>query len=219
MKRYALALATALGSGFVAGSAQAQVLGNAGDAVFGAERLFGIRDEHARFEPDAGPDGKADATTISLGVANALLPVNVPRLSFDYLVARKFSVGGAIGYSSNDFSSNGPGGPVLLGGKTKTFVFDGRVGFLHMFGRVLGIWPRGGLMYHSTSIENGTQWSDLGLNLECMFPIVIAPHFGFLTGFSFDQSLTGEVDPAGNANDYDYNYRSLALQFGLFGWI
>jgi hypothetical protein len=219
MKRHVLALTMALATWLGSGSAAAQVLGNSGDAVFGAERLFGIRDEHARFEPDdARPDGKADSTTISIGLADPLLRVNIPRLSFDYLVARKFSVGGAVGYTTNDFKADGTLGPVWGPGRAKTFLLAGRVGFLHMFGRVLGIWPRGGLTYESTSFEAGPKASDLGLNLECMFPIVIAPHFGFLPGFTFDQSLTGSVDP-GNAPDFNYTYRSFALQFGLFGWI
>lgn len=205
----------------VSGTAGAQVLGNSGDAVFGAERLFGIRGEHQRLDRD-GPlqDTEIDATTTSLGLANALLPVNIPRLSFDYFVARKFSIGGAIGYSTNDFEVEGPGGSLLLNGERQTFLFAARAGYLHMFGRVLGIWPRGGLTYHSTSIANTADLSDFGVNLECLFPIVIAPHFGFLIGPAFDVSLTGKVDPdVPNAEDLDWSYRSIALQFGLFGWI
>lgn len=221
MKRQFFSLLVLVGIVLASGRASAQVLGRSGDAVFGAERLFGVRGEHARYEyPAPAAEGRVDATTISLGIADAVLPVNIPRLSFDYLVARKFSVGGAIGYSSNDFDGLNPGGPIGVGGKTKTFLFLGRVGFLHMFGRVLGIWPRGGLVYHSRDVNGFGDESAFGLNAECMFPIVVAPHFGFLTGISFDQSLSGNVDPdPGPAPDYDFNYRSIALQFGLFGWL
>lgn len=204
----------------VSGSASAQVLGNSGDAVFGADRLFGIRGEHVEFDREPPlPDTEVDGTTISLGIANALLPHNQPRFSFDYFAGRKFSIGGSIGYSTTSLEMEGPGGDVLLDGETTTFLLAARAGFLHMFGRVLGIWPRGGVTYRSTSVEDSAKASDFGLSIECQFPIVVAPHFGFLPGLTFDQSLTGSVDPDGNADEYDLEYRSIALQFGLFGWI
>lgn len=204
----------------VSGTTSAQVLGNSGDAVFGAERLFGIRGERLELDRESPlPDTELDTTTISLGIANPALSQNLPRLAFDYLVARKFSVGGAVGYSSSSFDREGPGADALLEGETTTFLIAGRVGFLHMFGRVLGIWPRGGVTYRSTSVEDSYDASDFGLTLECQFPIVLAPHFGFMPGLTFDQSLTGTVDPEGNADEYDLEYRSIALQFGLFGWL
>lgn len=197
-----------------AAPAGAQVLGNSGDAVFGAERLFGVRNE--RFDVD-GAANETEATTISIGAAGALLPENVPRLSFDYLAARKFSIGGAIGYSSTSFS-DAANNPLSGGPDTKTFLLVGRAGFLHMFGRVLGIWPRGGFTYYSTSFDDADMdLSSIDLTIECMFPIVIAPHFGFLTGLSFDQSLNGTWERPGG--DVDFDARSIALQFGLFGWI
>jgi hypothetical protein len=206
----------------LAATAEAQVPGQKGDFAIGAERMFGIRSEHVELElPAPTGDVSRDATTISFGVARTGVPANIPRVGFDYFLFNRFSLGGALGFTSSDTDNDSTylGGFVGFGDNTKTFVFAPRVGYLYMFGSVAGIWPRGGFSYESTTVRNGPDASDLALNVECNFPIVIAPHFGVLLGLSYDQTLTGEIDPGANEPDIDYSYRSLALQVGLFGWI
>lgn len=195
-------------------SVSAQLLGAQGDAIFGAERLFGIRAEAATYDlPAPADEQELSATTISFGLAEQLLPYNVPRLSFDYLVADKFSVGGALGFYSTSVEVNDDDTGTLT-----HFLLAPRAGFLHMFGSVAGIWPRAGLTFHSSSSEDSYTESGLALNLECMFPIVLAPHFGIELGLAFDRSLTANRDPE-NQVDYDVTYQSFGLQFALFGWI
>ena len=198
----------------IAAPAEAQVLGTQGDAVFGAERLFGIRAERVWAEPPApAAEYEANHTIISFGLANTEVPFNIPRLTFDYLAMNKFSVGGALGFSNADSRVRGGGST-----ETTSFLLAPRVGFLHMFGRVGGIWPRGGLSYHRTSAEDAfVEWG-LAANLECQFPIVFTPGFGMLIGLAFDQTLTANHDPE-NGVDYPVGYRSIGLQVGLFGWI
>lgn len=220
MKALLTASLSALSLLAFATTAQAQAPGQKGDAIFAAERLFGIRSEHVTLDiPETG-EASRDATTISFGVARSGVPANIPRLAFDYLVVDHLSIGGAFGFSTSetDVDTTLLGGYVGLEDNTKTFVLAPRIGYLHMFGAVAGIWPRAGLSYESTTIRNGPDITDLALNLECNFPIVMAPHFGILLGLSFDQTLTGEIDPP-NGPDIDMSYRSLALQVGLFGWI
>lgn len=203
-----------------ANTAAAQSPGQKGDAIFGAERLFGIRSEHVTIDvPETGETSR-DATTISFGAARSGVPANIPRLGFDYLVIDHLSIGGAFGFSTTetDVDTTLLAGFIGIEDNTKTFALAPRVGYLHMFGRVAGIWPRGGFSYESTSVRNGADMTDLALNLECNFPIVLAPHFGILLGLTYDQTLTGEIDPPIGA-DIDMSYRSLSLQFGLFGWI
>lgn len=195
-------------------SAEAQVLGTQGDAVFGAERLFGIRGERV-FEDRPNPENDFEEThtTISFGLATTAVIYNIPRLTFDYLAMNKFSVGGALGYSTSDRRPTG--------GNTESssvFLFAPRVGYLHMFGRVGGIWPRAGLTYHRIYAEHQLEESGLGVNLECNFPFVFTPGFGMLVGLAFDQSLTANRDPE-NGVDRSVSYRSFGLQVGLFGWI
>jgi hypothetical protein len=195
-------------------SAEAQVLGTQGDAVFGAERLFGVRGERVYEDlPNPANDYEANHTVISFGLADTAVPYNIPRLTFDYLAANKFSVGGALGFSTADTRIDGVGSVT-----SNRFVLAPRAGFLHMFGRVGGIWPRGGLTYHRTTVEDVYVESGLGLNLECQFPFVFTPGFGMLVGLAFDQSLTANRDPE-NGVDYPVSYRSIGLQIGLFGWI
>jgi hypothetical protein len=214
MKRIAASALLGAALFAVSGSVRAQELGSKGDAIFGAERLFGVRGEHEHVDYPVGDDRDVNTTSVSFGFSRSLVPYNLPRVGFDYMLFNKFSLGGALGYSNIDADVQGPGGPASVA----DFVIEPRVGFLHMFGKVAGIWPRGGLFYQSTS-ANGyySEWT-FALNVECNFPIVIAPHFGILLGLAFDQSLTGNRNPD-NDPDRDITYRSIGLHVGLFGWI
>jgi hypothetical protein len=216
MKRTVFALAFGIAAFGVSARASAQELGTKGDAIFGAERIFGIRGEHEFIDnPAPADDTDITTTTISLGFARTRVPYNLPRIAFDYMIIDRLSLGGALLYSNADAELDG-GGDIGV----TDFELSPRVGFLYMFGKVVGIWPRGGFSYHSTSSQDPPEfhaWT-LAFNAECMFPIVIAPHFGFLVGLAFDQSLTGNLDPE-NGPDRDISMRSIGLQVGLFGWI
>lgn len=205
MMRYVLA---GFGLAFVfawSHPAAADPLGAKGDAIFSAERLFGVRGDHARFDLPAPDRPQEDnETVISFAFAKPEVPYDIPRLAFDYMIVNQLSLGGSAGFSHTD--------------GTDDFMVAPRIGFLHMFGRVAGIWPRGGFFYYSTSADHQYKESSLGLNVECMFPIVVAAHFGFEVGVTFDQSLTGSRDPDGGPS-YDVTYRSIGLQVGLLGWI
>jgi hypothetical protein len=214
MTRHLLGVLALIFGLFYTQPAGAQLLGTKGDAIFSAERLFGVRGEHWHAEPPLpAPEVTVTDTVIAFGYANTALPYNIPRLAFDYMAVDKLSIGGALGVSLADASSSG--GAV---GSPTTFLIAPRVGFLHMFGRVAGIWLRGGFMYHSAKMESSYKESGFGFNAEGMFPIVVAPHFGFEIGVAFDQSLGAERDPD-NGVAYDVSYRSIGLQVGLFGWI
>jgi len=215
MKRLLLLAAVPLFGLFYPTRAEAQLLGAKGDAIFSAERLFGVRGEHWT-EHRPNPPGTLEATdtVIAFGFATHHVPYNIPRLAFDYLVVDKLSVGGALGFSLSNVEANNNNADV----PATTFMIAPRIGYLHMFGRVAGIWPRGGFVYHSSSVDVQYKESGFGLNLECMFPIVMAEHFGTEIGLAFDQSLTAKRDPE-NGVAYNLSYRSIALQVGLFGWI
>jgi hypothetical protein len=206
----------ALGTLAASKPASAQQLGTRGDAIFGAERLFGVRGENFTAElPDPLDTLDVSQTTIGFGFADRLTPFNIPRVGFDYMIINKLSVGGAIGFSTSSAS--------IEGGAADTnptlFMIAPRAGFLHMFGKVAGIWPRGGFTYHSQSGDPG-DYSESGfsINVECNFPIVFTEHFGVLLGVSFDRTLTANRDPD-NTVDFDISYQSFGLQVGLFGWI
>lgn len=214
-----LALAAVFGSG----SALAQEFGSKGDVVFAGERLFGIQGTHVYQERQAPalPDYENDYTTISFGwrgttSPEGLSPFDSPRLGFDVFVIDRLSIGGSIGWASSSID-NEDDNP-FDSDSYSSFLFSPRVGYAVMFNEIFGIWPRGGIGYHSAKVEDAFSDSGFSLGLEAMFVIAPVRHFGFLIGPTFDIDLTGTHDPE-QGSDVDRTYRSFGLQVGLFGWI
>lgn len=184
----------------------AQSLERKGNMIFSADRLMGFTATHRHREPDGpGPDEDVDYTSFGLLWRAAPSVFDVPRVSFDYTVIDHLSVGGSLGFYSVD-----PDGGSDLSG----FLFSPRVGYVYEFGRVVGIWPRGGFTYHSGDFlaeENG-----FALTLECPFTFSPTEHFAFHVGPTFDIDMFGEADLG--PVDVDQNYRVFGLNAGLLGW-
>jgi hypothetical protein len=201
------------------GAASAQVFGNRGDAAFGAERLMGVHSDHV-FQ-DAGPGDPGlnyDVTTFGLGWFGhaTATPFDVPRIAFDYFIADHWSLGGALAYQTTNVTTNNGGNG--FGPDGSEFLFAPRVGYAHMFGRVVGIWPRAGLTYHSETQNNVDTINGFALGIEAQFVFVPAQHFAILLGPSFDADFTGNNKP-NQGPQVDHGYRSFGLQVGLLGWI
>jgi hypothetical protein len=204
---------------FWSGEAGAQVFGKRGDAALGAERLSGVHSDHV-FQEDTDaqtPGLDYDVTTFGLGWFGraAATPFDLPRLSFDYFIANQLSLGGALAYQTSTISSNGNRGG---GADNSQFLFNPRVGYAHMFGRVVGIWPRAGITYHSETVSNAENINGFALSLEAPFVFVAAAHFALLLGPSLDLDFTGRIKPP-QAPQLNHAYRSIGLQLGLLGWI
>lgn len=202
-------------------AASAQVFGNKGDAAFGAERLMGVHSDHV-FENGAAagdPGIDYDVTTFGLGWFGhaAGTPFDLPRISFDYFIAEHWSLGGALAYQTTTVTVNNNRGGARIDGGAE-FLFSPRVGYCHMFGRVVGIWPRAGLTYHSETLNNDSNINGFALSAEAQFVFVPAQHFAFLLGPSLDLDFTGRTQP-NQGSQVDHGYRSLGLQVGLLGWI
>jgi hypothetical protein len=206
MKHLLTALALSLGFGLLVPTlASAQELGSKGDAIFSVDRLMGVTGTKRteEFVPNI-----ASVTSISFGWRRATPAVfDVPRFAFDYLPIEHLSIGGSLGYVSvdsdgdNDYSS---------------FLIAPRVGYLYSFGRVVGIWPRGGFTYHTQSIGN-TDTKGFALSLECPFTFSPATHFAFHVGPTFDVDMFGSiVTPP--IPKHDLTYRTFGLNAGLLGW-
>ncbi len=189
--------------------ASAQELGAKGDAVFSVDRVMGITSTHVTGELGR-VDYKNDWTSASFGwrATPGGSPFDVPRLAFDYLVIEHLSIGGSFGYASID---------VDQGNDFSTFVIAPRVGYLYSFGRVVGIWPRGGFTYHTTSIDNDHDDKGFALSLECPFTFSPASHFAFHVGPTFDLDMFGSRDPS-PIDKGDLTYRAMGLNAGLLGW-
>ena len=189
--------------------ASAQELGAKGDAVFSVDRVMGITGTHVAGQA-ARLDYQRDWTSFSFGwrASPELSPFDMPRLAFDYLILDHLSIGGALGYASLD---------VDQGNDISTFVIAPRVGYLYSFGRVVGVWPRGGFTYHSTSINDQFDEKGFALSLECPFTFSPAAHFAFHVGPTFDIDMFGSRDPS-PIDKGDRTYRTIGLNAGLLAW-
>lgn len=203
-------------------AASAQVFGSKGDAAFGAERLMGVHSDHVSQDSAvAGNPGiDDDVTTFGLGFFghSAATPFDLPRITFDYFIADNWSLGGALAYQTTSVTVNNDRGGVTDIADGSEFLFNPRVGYAHMFGRVVGIWPRAGLSYHSETVTNAQNVNGFALGVEAQFVFVPAQHFAILLGPSLDLDFTGRTKP-NQGSQVDHGYRSIGLQVGLLGWI
>ncbi|HKY40645.1 MAG TPA: hypothetical protein VJN18_32140 [Polyangiaceae bacterium] len=215
MKRTLSALVLSLGLS-VPALASAQELGSKGDAIFSVDRLMGIVGTHRVIETPVG-DVETDWTSISFGwrATPEASPFDVPRFAFDYLIIDHLSIGGSLGYNSISFD----GDDSLFGQDAdfSQFLLAARAGYLHSFGDVVAIWPRGGLTYHSAGFDEGSSVSGLALTLECPFTFSPTRHFAFHVGPSVDFDMFGEIDPQ-TGPDQDWRYRAIGLNAGILGW-
>jgi hypothetical protein len=207
-----------------ASPALAAPFGKKGDVAFAGERLFGFQSTAVHEERDPPQDDiDNDWTYFGIGWRGNYIsdfsPYDVPRFGFDFLLIDGLSLGGSLGFASvdGDVDNNGPFGDDNWDGSALLFLV--RVGYVYMFNDVIGIWPRGGLQYHSFEVDNGWEENAFGLNLECMFPITPTEHFGFLVGPTIDFDFTGERDYDDAGPEWDRRYRTIGIQAGVFGWL
>jgi hypothetical protein len=192
--------------------AQAQELGNKGDAIFSADRLMGLAWTHRVTEDQPPGDVELDWADFSFGWRGAPdnSPFEVPRFAFDYLVIDHLSIGGSLGYATTSLDQ--PNVDAAM------FEISPRVGYLYSFGKVVAIWPRGGFTYHTTSVDDGPSESGMALSLECMFTFSPTSHFAISVGPTFDFDMFGEVDPVVGP-DFDRRYRTFGINAGILGWL
>jgi hypothetical protein len=188
--------------------------------VFGVDRALGFVSSKIKIDPD-GPAGETTITRndFSLLAQGAVVsPYSNPRFAFDYFVTNGLSIGGSIGYWSM-------GGEVKDGGNLPDqhiFTFAPRVGYGVMFGRVVGIWPRGGVTYFTgtsslNAINANADVNGFGLNLDVPFVFSPMNHFAILAGPGVDLSLAGG-GKVGNTN-YDMSLLDLGVYVGFVGYI
>jgi hypothetical protein len=186
MKTFKLA-AISLTSLLVSSTALAQAgkvdnIGNAGQFVFGVDRVTGLAFNHITNRQTRttviGPTGATTTDTVKnrdtytqvsfLGSSSAgtlstgyPAPSLVPRLAFDYLPIDGLTLGGSfmVIHQTGETKSRDttPGPPNSLGTKhdvTSTLVLlQPRVGYAIPFNNVVGLWPRLGLQWYHISGE------------------------------------------------------------------
>ena len=185
--------------------------------VLGAERLTGFY--YWNLEPESGSG--LSGTTFNLlftrdgGYANVGVSGPSPRLSLDGVLGPGVTVGGTIGFSSNN---------VDLGGEEVTFsalVLNPRVGYIASPNETISLWPRLGISYSIQWIsDSNTDVSlrILALAIDPMLVIHPMPHIGILLGPVFEVSLSGTVesDTSTASNDFSTLTAGLAAGVAIF---
>jgi hypothetical protein len=194
--------------------AHAQELGSKGDLIFSADRLMGITSNKIDYDVNPVLDQYFDNewTSISFLWKGQTGPntLDLPRLGIDYVALEHLTFGGSLAYTSNDPDR---------GGTVTAFLFQPRVGYLYSFNKTIGIWPRGGVTYHSYSVDGpgGLTWKALAFTAECPITLSPAQHFAFHVGPTFDIDLFGSVKD-NDGRSVDASMRSFGLNAGLLGW-
>lgn len=190
--------------------AHAQELGSKGDLIFSADRLVGITANKIDYdnEPFWGVDNDWTSFGFLWKQQSGPNTLDLPRLGIDYVALEHLTFGGSLAYASVDPDR---------GGTVSAFLFEPRVGYLYSFNKTIGIWPRGGVTYHSFVVDGGQTYKAFAFTAEC--PVTLSPtqHFAFHVGPTFDIDLFGSVkNPDGRSADA--TMRSLGLNAGLLGW-
>jgi hypothetical protein len=216
--------------------------GHSGQLAIGVERLFGFVSSSTKEEPDvANPTTTTRRSTeFSLIGRFPVSAYQFPRLGVDYFLADSISVGGSLVFSriSNEQESENAAGSGTLDLPTvTTFLIAPRAGYALIFSDMLGIWPKAGLTFFTTSasvdiIDPATgakagerTTSANGLSLSVEVPLVISPvdHLAFTVGPALDFPLTGSgsderTSPPATTTDSTIKTTDIAVNAGLLTW-
>lgn len=186
-----------------ANSGQIDNIGNAGQFVFGAERLTGIS-----FNRHGYNGGTATSTSVGLLGAFSGTAVGSPRVGLDYFVVDSLSVGLGAWYAHDSGIST----PGITSSASHMLLLAPRVGYAYAFDDTFSVWPRAGLTYATTNDGHF-----LDLTLEGLFGVSPVSHLVILGGPFADLGLSGSADVG--AGSQDAKETGFGLTFGLAGYI
>jgi hypothetical protein len=207
----------------VSSSAWAQTFGEKGQLAISAERLFGyVHDSSTTTFNGQDQTFKTDSfsllssTLAPAGGGAGGLYYSQPRVAGDYFVIDHLSVGAALGYSHVSVSRPATAN-TDISTSADSWTFAPRAGYSFLFNDLIGIWPRAGFTYRTSSRGNDGSHM-LALTIEAPFTFSLIPHVVFTAGPTFDIGLTGSVDnttAAGVTNSLDFSATEIGLQTGL----
>jgi len=233
--------------GSLAGNAIAQPIeniGNAGQIVFGAERVTGvfhdeltIQDEQT--DPTTGAtitvESKTKSTTIGVfGLSSTPLlflnsAASMPRLALDFFPTDGISVGGSFVFLTRSGVTEQENDPTDDDQPTiSTLLVNPRVGYAYAFDETFGIWPRLGFIYERNWASQDSGTAEVTTSLQLMsisldVPFFISPmkHFAILIGPYLEFGVAGnthtERDPAGPTTTPDNDAK--VISFGLWSGV
>lgn len=204
--------------------------GDKGQLAVGAERLMGFTHSRHSSENDAGKQTTTynNLTLLANPMSGLLTTYSIPRIAFDYFPTDGLSLGGAISYTRVGIDSKfepAAGNTSEGGGTFSVFIVAPRIGYAHMFDDSIGIWPRAGITYVSTSTEDddddsGSEGSVMALSVEA--PLLFAPaeNVAITLGPTIDYGLSTSsesTDAEGNTteDDDDNPSHEFGIQAGI----
>jgi len=223
-------------------------IGNAGQIVFGVERVTGVFFDRDKTDWQAGGVDREETqstTTFGLFGMNAApsdsglpTPSSVPRLALDYLVTDGFSLGGSLAFISHsaDLDSVVGGNESSTDAGTLTmFYVNPRLGYAFPFDETFGLWPRLGVAFASRHAEAEvvdpddpltrvtfestiTNWQ---FTVDAMLIISPFSHFAILAGPYLDLGLGGSSESTiGSAapDERNANLLSFGLSIAIAGY-
>ena len=142
-------------------SAFPQQLADNGTFAIGVDRMFGYVSDVSSYDQTIAvtnpPTSSRTERTVNdfsvLGRTNGVGLSQIPRLSFDAFLGPGVTVGGSVMYDHYSAGLANNGQVSVTKTSTGVWLLSLRVGFAHMFGPYLGIWPRAGIMYAHASTD------------------------------------------------------------------
>jgi len=202
----------------------ADPLGKQGQFAIGAERLFGY--VHSSVSYDDNLETTETNNRFSLlsnsvrGFGNVY---NTPRLTVDYFVIDRLSVGLGLGYATVSGSTEAGAGGTRVErdtGSRSAFLFSARAGYAFMFTDIIGFWPRAGLTYVTNGFtdpdDNTARESDWALSFEGQLVVTPLPHVMLLIGPTVDVGIAGSrsAEFANTETSVDRSSTEIGVQAG-----
>jgi hypothetical protein len=204
--------------------------GSANQLVLAAERLFGYVHTSDTSTTVNGSEQttKVDSFAILSSPLSIATVYSAPRLSLDYFVSNRLSLGLAASFFK--VTQEIPGVMDAFEPTYSGFLFAPRAGFGVPLSPLFAVWPRFGLTIMHLSLETtsggvpggSNDTTVYGLTIEVPFLLTIAPHLFLSFGPTLDLGVGGSSTTSNAAigpdNSGDRSATSFGLQFSLGGY-
>lgn len=226
-------------AGYGTKSRKVDNIGNAGQWVFGVERVTSLAFENQSLSYDDPMRGEITSsqktTALNLFGAGATSVSTLPRLALDYLVLDHVSVGASFVVMTRSVSVDGDGAPASGdGGSELSLLGAVRAGYAFPFDETFGVWGRAGVAYGYQSVDfevrdvsgatlDATQTTtSFDVTLDVMAVLSPFKHFVLMGGPFLDLGIGGayERETAGTSETDDRNAKLTAfgLAFAVSGY-
>jgi len=209
-------------------------LGEKGQFILSADRLMPLFSYQSvkTGDDDSSAGSRKNSTggfsflTSNLGHQTVF---DAPRVALDYAIINNLTIGGSVFVAfdvSNDLTTKVNGQSTSVDQAKGTYWgFAPRVGYVIPLTRAVAFWPRGGISYisgksqypSSNDNDSSVKQDQFALDLEPVFVLSPAQHFGITVGPVFDIPISGtyKTEIKNNNNTVTTSIDSTQFYFGL----